>query len=92
MYTKADIQCIIDFHNKGIDDYINDVLPGELEKAGFTVKNGKTSVNAWFKAQTLIKEQRFYEKACELQAYLRGQGFDVKRGCDHKLVWYGGMI
>lgn len=90
--TKEQVRAKIDFHNNAIDKYISDVLPGELVKAGFTVKNGKTSVNAWFKAQELIKEQRFYEKACELTTQLREQGFDVKRGADHKLVWYGGMI
>lgn len=90
--TKEQVRAKIEAHNVSVDNYIANALPGELEKAGFVVKNGKTSVNAWFKAQELIKEQRFYERACELTTQLREQGFDVKRGCDHKLVWYGGMI
>lgn len=60
-------------HNKMIDDYINN----DLVKA-LNAKNGKITMNDWFKANALIKEQNFYQKGKAILDELRSEGFDVK--------------
>ena len=92
--TKEQVWELINAHNKSIDDYINNVLPGELEQLGYKVTNGKVcGLSSWFDAQYLIKEQHFDGKAVKILNSVRAQGFDVKMDMQaHKLVWYGGMI
>lgn len=64
---------ILNQHNKKIDDYIN----GELsERLG--AKNGEVTLDKWFEAQKLLKEQNFFEEAKNLQKALRDIGKDVK--------------
>lgn len=92
--TKEQVWELINAHNKSIDDYINNVLPGELEQLGHKVINGKVSgLSSWFDAQYLIKEQKFYSKGKKILDCVRAEGFDVKIDMQaNKLVWYGGMI
>lgn len=80
--TKGEAYEIILMHNKSIDDYINIELAKELN-----AKDGKISINQWFKAQQLINEQKFYEKGMAILNDLRNQGFDVKMNMQsNKLV------
>lgn len=72
-------------HNDSIDTYINSTLAQELG-----AKDGKISMNQWFKAQSLIKEQNFYEKGMSILQELRSAGFDVKMNMQsNKLVGLG---
>ena len=80
--TKDEAKAIINKHNESIDNYINNDLAKELG-----AKNGKISMNQWFKAQELIKAQGFYEKGMEILRDLRSKGFDVKMNMQsNKLV------
>lgn len=92
--TAEHVRELINAHNKSIDDYINNVLPGELEQLGHKATNGRIcGLSSWFDAQYLIKEQRFEGKAMKILNTVRAQGFDVKIDKQaYKLVWYGGMI
>ena len=72
MLESEVIQKVLE-HNKMIDNFINIDLAKKLN-----AKDGMISMNDWFKAQTLIKEQNFYKKGKALLDELRGQGFDVK--------------
>lgn len=75
-------------HNDSIDTYINSTLAHELG-----AKDGKISMNQWFKAQALIKEQNFYEKGMTILKELRNEGFDVKMNMQsNKLVGLGVYI
>lgn len=81
--TKQDVINAIQAHNNAIDNYIN----GELSKK-LNAKNGKIKMDQWFKAQTLIKEQNFYEKGMVILKELRAEGFDVKMDMQsNKLVF-----
>lgn len=80
--TKGEAQEIILTHNKSIDDYINIELAKELN-----AKDGKISINQWFKAQQFINAQNFYKKGMAILNDLRNQGFDVKMNMQsNKLV------
>ena len=75
-------------HNESIDTYINSTLAQELG-----AKDGKISMNQWFKAQSLINEQKFYEKGMTILQELRNEGFDVKMNMQsNKLVGIGVYI
>lgn len=70
-------------HNEMIDNYINNELAKKLG-----AKNGKISLDMWFKAQELISEQDFNGKAQELLQELWNAGYDVKINMqNHKLVF-----
>ena len=58
-------------HNESVDHYINVTLK---EHFG----SDKISVEQWFEAQRLIKEQNFYEKGHAILVVLRTLGIDCK--------------
>lgn len=81
--TKEEVKARVKAHNEMIDNYINNDLAKELG-----AKNGKITLDKWFKAQELINKQGFYGKAKELLNELRKAGFDVKINMqDNKLVF-----
>lgn len=71
--TKEEAKAKVSAHNEMIDNYINNDLAKELG-----AKNGKITLDQWFKAQELINKQGFYSKAKKLLNELRAAGFNVK--------------
>lgn len=81
--TREEARAIIQAHNESIDNYINGELARQLG-----AKDGKVSMNQWFKAQELINAQGFYKKGMAILEDLRRKGFDVKMNMQsHKLVF-----
>lgn len=79
---------IVNEWNTKIDNFMANELPKLLEAEGFRVKNGKVSMNAWFKANEIIGRQNFYKEGHEIQMKLRAAGHDVKMNMqDHTLVF-----
>ena len=58
-------------HNESIDTYINVTLK---EHFG----SDKISVDQWFEAQHLIKQQNFYKKGYSILKVIRAFGIDCK--------------
>ena len=58
-------------HNESVDTYINVTLK---EYFG----SDKISVEQWFEAQLLIKQQNFYEKGYSILKVIRAFGIDCK--------------
>ena len=58
-------------HNESVDTYINVTLK---EHFG----SDKISVDQWFEAQRLIKQQNFYEKGHNILQVIRAFGVDYK--------------
>ena len=74
--------------NAKIDNFIKVELPKLLEADGVRVKNGRISMNDWFKAQHIINKQNFYQEGHAIQMELRDAGHDVKMNMqDHTLVF-----
>lgn len=71
--TDNAVKTLIEEHNKMIDKFINEELPKQLN-----VVNGKISMNDWFKANQITKEQHFYEKGMKILKACRKYGYDVK--------------
>ena len=74
--------------NAKIDGFMKNELPKLLEAEGVRVKNGKISMNNWFKAMEIVNKQNFYKEGHEIQMKLRDAGYDVKMNMqDNKLVF-----
>jgi hypothetical protein len=71
--TKSEAKQMVKNHNDAVDNYVNNELAVKLN-----AKNGKIKMSQWFEAQTLIRQQNFYEKGHKILVELRSQGFDVK--------------
>ena len=79
---------IVNAWNAKLDKFMKDELPELLMSEGIRVKNGKISMNDWFKAQTIIQNQHFYEEGHSIQMKLRNAGHDVKMNMqDNTLVF-----
>ena len=88
MISKEDAMKAVDEWNAKIDTFMNVELPKLLEAEGFKVKNGKVSINAWFKANEIIGKQNFYKEGHAIQMELRDAGYDIKMNMqDHTLVY-----
>ena len=64
--------------NAHIENFMTNELPRILEERGVRVKNGKISMNDWFKANEIVNEQNFYKTGIEILRELRDAGYDVK--------------
>lgn len=64
--------------NAHIANFMTNELPRILEERGVRVKNGKISMNDWFKANAIVNEQNFYKTGIEILRELRDAGYDVK--------------
>ena len=74
--------------NAKIDNFMKVELPKLLEESGVHVKNGKISMNDWFKAAQIVQNQNFYKEGHEIQMELRNAGHDVKMDMQsNKLVF-----
>ena len=78
MISRTEAENRVNAWNAKIDNFMKVVLPKLLEAEGVRVKNGKISMNDWFKAQTIIQKQNFYKEGHEIQMELRNAGYDVK--------------
>ena len=88
MISKEDAMKAVDEWNAKIDTFMKVELPKLLEAEGFKVKNGKVSINAWFKANEIIGKQNFYKEGHAIQMELRDAGHDIKMNMqDHTLVY-----
>ena len=76
--TKEEVKATVKEWNAHIDNFLSVELPELLKAEGVPVKNGKISMNAWFKANEIINRQNFYKTGHEIQMKLRDAGFDVK--------------
>ena len=87
MITKENATAIVNAWNADIHDFMENKLPELLKEAGVPVKNGRISMNAWFKANEIVQKQNFYEKGHEIQMMLREAGHDIKMNMqDNTLV------
>ena len=87
MITKEEATAIVNAWNEDIHDFMGNKLPELLKEAGVPVKNGRISMNAWFKANEIIQKQNFYQKGHEIQMMLREAGHDIKMNMqDNTLV------
>lgn len=83
--TKTEVIEIIKAWNSKIDSFTTEELPVLL---GYPEGTTEISMNDWFKAQQLIREQNFYETGRDIQKGLRNAGFDVKMDMQsNKLVY-----
>ena len=86
--SRSEAENKVNAWNAKIGNFMNVELPKLLEAEGFRVKNGKVSINAWFKANEIIGKQNFYKEGHEIQMKLRDAGYDVKMNMqDHTLVF-----
>ena len=86
--NRNDAENIVNAWNTKIDNFMKVDLLKLLEENGVHVKNGKISMNDWFKAQHIINDQHFYEEGHAIQMKLRNAGYDVKMNMqDNTLVF-----
>lgn len=85
--TKEQANKIVEENNAAIDNYMTNILPVELEKAGYPVINRKIKAAGWFAAQGIINKSGLREKSKATLTMLRNAGFDVKINMqDYKLT------
>ena len=88
MISRIEAENAVNEWNEKIDNFMANELPKLLESEGVRVKNGKISMNDWFKAQGIVQKQNFYEEGHSIQMKLRNAGHDVKMDMqNHKLVF-----
>lgn len=86
--TKEEAKKIVKEWNAHIENFMANELPRLCEERGIRVKNGKISMNDWFKANAIVNEQNFYQKGHAIQMELRNAGHDVKMNMqNHTLVF-----
>ena len=86
--TREQVKKLVIKNNEMIDFYINEELPRQLN-----ARNGRIKVADWFKAQTLINDQGFYEKSMGVLRTCQAAGYDVRIDMQsNKLVWHDGGI
>lgn len=86
--SKDEAVEIVNAWNKKIDNFMGNELPELLKAAGVPVKNGKISMNGWFKANEIVQNQNFYAEGHKIQMKLRAAGHDVKMNMqDNTLVF-----
>lgn len=88
MISRIEAENKINEWNKHIVDFMEKELPELLKAEGVRVKNGKISMNDWFKAQAIIGKQNFYEKGHAIQMELRNAGHDVKMNMQDNTLSY----
>ena len=86
--TRDDVVNAVNAWNKKIDNFMQIELPKLLEAEGVRVKNGRISMNDWFKANEIVQKQNFYAEGHAIQMELRNAGYDVKMNMqDNTLVY-----
>ena len=86
--TKEDAMKAVDEWNAKIENFMTNELPKLLEAEGVQVKNGRISMNDWFKANEIINKQNFYTEGHAIQMELRDAGHDIKMNMqDNTLVY-----
>ena len=86
--SRTEAENRVNAWNARINNFMKDELPELLKAEGVQVKNGKISMNDWFKAQSIISRQNFYTEGHAIQMELREAGHDVKMNMqDHTLVY-----
>ena len=86
--SRTEAENAVNAWNAKIDNFMKVDLPKLLESEGVRVKNGRISMNDWFKANEIINRQNFYEEGHAIQMELRNAGYDVKMNMqDHTLVF-----
>ena len=88
MVSRIEAENKINEWNKHIADFMEKELPELLKAEGIRVRNGKISMNDWFKAQAIIGKQNFYEKGHAIQMELRNAGHDVKMNMQDNTLSY----
>ena len=72
--------------NARVNDFMDIILPELLKAEGIATKDNSISLNDWFRAQEIVRQQNFYEIGKVLQTRLRNAGHDVKMSMlDHTL-------
>ena len=88
MASMEIVKMMVNDWNTRIDRFMEETLPVLLAADGYTVKDGKVALEAWFAAQKHINAQKFYETGHHLQMLLRADGYDVKMDMQsNKLVF-----
>ena len=86
--TRNEAENRVNAWNAKIDNFMKVDLLKLLEENGVRVKNGKISMNDWFKAAQIVQNQNFYEEGHAIQMELRNAGYDVKMNMqDNTLVF-----
>lgn len=86
--SREEVVKSVEAWNAKIDNFMKVELPKLLESDGVRVKNGKISMNDWFKAMTIVNNQNFYKEGHAIQMELRNAGYDVKMNMqDNTLVF-----
>lgn len=81
------VKATIEKNNKIIDDFIQNELPTLIGS-----KDGKISLEQWFKAQSIIQGKNFYKTSYTLLQHFRALGYDVKINCQSDKLSYHGRI
>lgn len=86
--SKIEAENAVNAWNEKIKNFTEIELPKLLKAEGVPVKNGKISMNDWFKANEIIQRQNFYKEGHAIQMELREAGYDVKMNMqDNTLVF-----
>jgi hypothetical protein len=86
--SRIEAENTVNAWNAKIDTFMKVELPKLLESEGIPVKNGRISMNGWFKANEIINRQNFYEEGHAILRELREAGYDVKMNMqDHTLTF-----
>ena len=86
--SRDEVANAVEAWNAKIDNFMKNELPKLLEAEGVRVKNGKISMNDWFKAASIVNKQNFYKEGHAIQMELRDAGYDVKMNMqDNTLVF-----
>lgn len=88
MISKEEAKKAVNEWNAKIDNFMKNELPKLLEEEGVRVKNGKISMNDWFKAQAIIQKQNFYTEGHAIQMKLRDAGHDIKMNMQDDTLVY----
>lgn len=88
MISREEAKKAVNEWNAKIDNFMKVDLLKLLEAEGVRVKNGKISMNDWFKAAQIVQNQNFYEEGHAIQMKLRDAGHDIKMNMqDNTLVY-----
>lgn len=86
--SRIEAENAVNAWNEKISNFMKVELPKLLESEGVRIKNGKISMNDWFKANEIIRKQNFYNEGHAIQMKLRDAGHDVKMNMqDNTLVF-----
>lgn len=83
----------VDAHNAQLDYFMTRQFPALLRDNGIDVSpTGMIKMVNYFKANEILNQQGFRDKAMHILIDCRAAGWNVKISCDNKLVFNGGRI